>query len=110
MKILNLFRILNMYLISRLFLNLYFLNYKVSLFYLPRNSSQGEEQHVVGIVPLVPRRDGSDPVAAFHRDRLHGLVHPGIGNADDLNGGKEMLTGQHVTVLLRHFNLIPITI
>ena len=53
-------------------------------FNLPRNSAEGEEQHVVRVVPLVPGSDGSDPVAALHRDRLHGLVHPGVGDADDL--------------------------
>ena len=52
--------------------------------YLPRDATKSQEQHVVRIVPLVPRRNGSDPVPTVEGDGFDRLVDPCVGDADDL--------------------------
>ena len=53
---------------------------------LPGDAAEGEEQHVVGVVPLPARSQRPHPVLAVVRDRGHSLVGPGEGNAYHLVG------------------------
>ena len=76
---------------STLLLDSWFLNLGYWVTNLPRNSTQGEQQHVVGVEPLVTRRDGADPVSALHGHGFDGLVHPSIRDADHLVGQNGVL-------------------
>ena len=65
--------------------------WNISIFtYLPWNSSECKEQHVVRVVPPPSLSDRTHPVLTSPGDGLDSLIEPGEGNAHDLKC-KEMV-------------------